>query len=83
MILENILKGQVNYKNASSINIETDINYNITNILNLIVFDVNKKKTASCSYVTDYIKYRHKHVYKLRDEPDLHSRFPNVHLYES
>ncbi|CZU00062.1 hypothetical protein CYL21_2150 [Plasmodium falciparum NF54] len=71
MILKNILKGQVNYKNASYINIEKDINNKINKILNLIVYDVNKKKTTSCSYITDYIKYMNKHVYKLRDEQDL------------
>ncbi|KYN95960.1 hypothetical protein PGSY75_1436400 [Plasmodium gaboni] len=71
MLLKNILKGQVNYKNASYINIEKDINNKINKILNLIVYDVNKKKNISCSYIIDYIKYMNKHVYKLKDEQDL------------
>ncbi|SPJ12742.1 conserved Plasmodium protein, unknown function [Plasmodium sp. DRC-Itaito] len=71
MLLKNILKGQVNYKKATYINIEKDINNKINKILNLIVYDVNKKKNISCSFITDYIKYMNKHVYKLRDEQDV------------
>ncbi|CRH03788.1 conserved Plasmodium protein, unknown function [Plasmodium relictum] len=79
MKFKGIPKEKLNTHKLSYINLEKEISNKINNILNLIIFDINKKSKSI--YTNDYINYMNDNLYKLKDKNQIfHNSINNLHI---